>query len=243
MSLLPLGNRVSVIAHHPCGLWALNKPGGVRSHPNGNTADPKALLTVPYNRRAESYAGPASGLCWHLLNRLDAPTSGVILLADDPELAELVKELFATRAVEKTYAALVRGKPRKRGETWRDRLQVRRGAGGARAATGGNEEAVTEMRLLQTASEPPLRSLLELSPKTGRTHQLRVQCADRRMPIIGDATYGDFRFNREFARAVGDKRLFLHASELRLSFDWRGRRIHFAAKAELPAAFRQALAG
>lgn len=240
---IPLRQNVIIAGHHPCGLWALDKPGGVRSHPNTNKADSKALLTVSYDREAEAYTDARSGASWYLLNRLDAPTSGLLLVADNADLAAVVKALFAERGVEKTYFALVRGKPRGRTETWRDRLRVARGSRGARATTGGNQASLTEMRLVETAKNPPLRSLIELSPKTGRTHQLRVQCASRRLPIIGDATYGDFRFNRTFAATAGTRRLFLHAGAIRLQFEWKGQAVRFAATAKLPREFRQALEG
>jgi 23S rRNA-/tRNA-specific pseudouridylate synthase len=83
--------------------------------------------------------------------------------------------------------------------------------------------------------------LIELKPLTGRTHQLRVQCAKRHLPIIGDATYGDFRRNRDFAKATGLKRLFLHSVETRLEYSRGGRRVAFRAEAPLPEAFGRAM--
>ena len=70
-----------------------------------------------------------------------------------------------------------------------------------------------------------------------RCHQLRVQCAKRHLPIIGDQTYGDFPRNREFAKASDEKRLFLHSLETQFDYEFAGRIRHFAAKAPLPAAF------
>ena len=83
-------------------------------------------------------------------------------------------------------------------------------------------------------------SLIELKPKTGRTHQLRVQCASRNVPILGDATYGDFRFNRQMAATLGSRRLFLHAFSV--SFNYRASDVSrlFEAKAELPEPFKRA---
>jgi 23S rRNA-/tRNA-specific pseudouridylate synthase len=76
-------------------------------------------------------------------------------------------------------------------------------------------------------------ALLQLEPATGRSHQLRVQCARRHLPIVGDATYGDFRANRDYARHSGQKRLFLHSHETSLPLGPRT----FTARAELPAGF------
>jgi 23S rRNA-/tRNA-specific pseudouridylate synthase len=66
-------------------------------------------------------------------------------------------------------------------------------------------------------------SLLELEPKTGRTHQLRIQCSQRNLPIVGDRTYGDFEKNRAFAKSTGQQGMFLHAERVKVPFrgnDW-----------------------
>ncbi|MFP4282082.1 MAG: pseudouridine synthase family protein [Opitutales bacterium] len=232
---LPLGPGVRLLTSHPAGLWALEKAAGVRSHPNDDRPDPRALLTVAYDRKAQCYR--AGERAWYLLHRLDAPTSGVILLADNAALAELARAAFAARAVEKTYLAVVQGKAPRREDFWKDRLQTERGRGGARTRTGGGEVALCAMKSLRLSRGQPLLSLLELSPKTGRTHQLRTQCAARQLPIVGDATYGDFRFNRDFAARTGEKRLFLHAHRVILPFEHAGRRVTFRAESPLPATF------
>ena len=66
-------------------------------------------------------------------------------------------------------------------------------------------------------------ALLELQPKTGRTHQLRIQCANRGLPIVGDRTYGDFQKNKEWGKGGTAERLCLHAKTISLrtgSEDW-----------------------
>jgi len=83
--------------------------------------------------------------------------------------------------------------------------------------------------------------LLRLEPLTGRSHQLRVQCAKRALPIVGDQTYGDFSRNREFARLAGTRRLFLHSLETAFDYEFRGRRHAFAARAPLPEEFSRFL--
>jgi 23S rRNA-/tRNA-specific pseudouridylate synthase len=80
-------------------------------------------------------------------------------------------------------------------------------------------------------------SLIRLEPRTGRSHQLRVQCARRGLPIVGDQTYGDFARNREWAKKTGFKRLFLHSLETRIDYDFAGRTRAFAAKAPVPPEF------
>lgn len=81
-------------------------------------------------------------------------------------------------------------------------------------------------------------SLLRLEPRTGRSHQLRVQCAKRGLPIVGDQTYGDFGLNRTLAKATGAKRLFLHSLETAFDYEFGGRKLKFKAVAPLPGEFR-----
>ncbi len=239
-SSLPLGVNVTIAGHHPCGLWALNKPGGLRSHPNDARPDPQALLTVSYDAEDECYVD--GDLRWFLLNRLDAPTSGLVLVADTAKVAKEVRALFAAQKVNKTYLALVRGRTAGGPQIWKDFLRVEKKGGKARVSRGGNQLSLTEVKQVQscgTTAEP--LSLLEMRPKTGRTHQLRVQCAARELPIVGDATYGDFRFNRDFASRTGFKRLFLHSAKVSLSMVLNGQKIGFRASAALPREFSQVL--
>src|SRR5580700_7407214 len=96
------------------------------------------------------------------------------------------------------------------------------------------------MSLLRTGTGPVRTSLLRLEPQTGRSHQLRVQCAKRGLPIVGDRTYGDFAANRAFARGGGPKRMFLHSLEVAFAYRFAGVERSFAATAPLPAEFARA---
>jgi len=240
---LPLGPGVELLAHDANGLAALSKPAGVLSHPNGRSSDPRALLTAGYTLDGECYAWTPTGATapvrlW-LLNRLDSATSGVILVAADGALATAVRGLFKHRHVRKTYLALVFGRPVRKSDLWRDRLKIEKAGGQVRTDTGGRLPAETQMAVLasDSRSHPPL-TLLRLEPHTGRSHQLRVQCASRHLPIVGDMTYGDFQKNRDFVRAGGSDRLFLHSAETAFDYEWAGRSHHFAASAPPPPEFR-----
>lgn len=233
---MPLHPDCRELDRHPSGLIAVEKAVGVLSHPNGRKGDRRALLRAEYDPDRECYT--AGGREWFLLNRLDAPTSGILLLAERAPLAMAVREAFANHVVEKEYVALVRGPVRLRRETWRDHLLTGRCGGRLRTRAGrGPVNAETEARLLQTGNGPPARALLSLRPLTGRTHQLRVQCASRRMPIIGDGTYGDFAFNRDFKRRLGVGRLLLHSRCTRLEVFVDGGRVAFGAESPLPEGF------
>ncbi len=239
---LPLGRGVRVLAADPNGLLALEKPAQLLSHPNTARDHGKSLLRALYDLDAECYQweggadSPAPGRLW-LLNRLDSATSGVILGAVDPAVAAAVRREFAAGRVKKTYLALVFGTPRRPRESWTDSLAVERRNGKLRTRDGGNRRATAEAILEKRFSGPQDVSLITLVPGTGRTHQLRVQCARRGLPIVGDKTYGRFRANREFVRITGDKRLFLHCAATSLAYTHNGRTFRFEARAAVPDVF------
>ena len=242
---LPLGRGVTVLISDKNGLAALNKPAGVLSHPNTPEDEPRSLLTARYVIEDEyfEWADPAGATrrLW-LLNRLDSATSGVILAAADGALAAAVRAQFKRKQVRKIYHALVFGVPRAPMELWRDLLSVEKTGGKIRtAASTGHVPAECRMSVVRPKLTEPRLALIRLEPRTGRSHQLRVQCAKRRVPIVGDQTYGDFRRNREFAKAAGTKRLFLHSLETSFDYEWGGTKTAFAAKAPLPDEFEKFL--
>jgi tRNA pseudouridine65 synthase len=80
--------------------------------------------------------------------------------------------------------------------------------------------------------------LLEMNPKTGRTHQLRVQCAKRKIPILGDRTYGDFSLNRKFSQSFRDSRLFLHSASIMIKIKNNfGQTIEWKVESSMPNEF------
>ena len=241
---LPLGREVRLIARDENGVAALSKPAGVLSHPNTSRDEARALLNCAYDPQRECFVWRGADLAalrlW-LLNRLDSATSGVILAASDEAVAQRIKGQFAQHRVHKIYQALVFGSPRAPQEVWRDRLAVDKRGGVIRTGTAGNVPAEAHCSVLQRRmGEFPL-ALVQLDPKTGRSHQLRVQCALRSLPVVGDQTYGDFRRNREFARQTGLKRLFLHSLETSIGYELAGRKFSFTASASLPDEFAAAL--
>ncbi|MDO8544597.1 MAG: RNA pseudouridine synthase [Opitutaceae bacterium] len=242
---LPLGRGVELLARDANGLAAFNKPAGVLSHPNERADEPRALLTVPYVIEGEFFqwqqaGSPEPQRLW-LLNRLDSATSGVILAADSEALANEIRAQFKRKSVRKVYHALVFGAPHQPMELWRDRLAVEKRAGQIRTATTGNVPAECRMTVVRMGHQQPRLTLLRLEPRTGRSHQLRVQCAKRGVPIVGDQTYGDFRRNREFAKTAGTKRMFLHSLETAFDYEFRGGRHSFHATAPLPQEFEKYL--
>ena len=239
---LPLGEGVTLLKRDENGLAAFNKPAGVLSHPNMRADEPRSLLTCRYDLEAQCFIWDAGGVerrLW-LLNRLDGATSGVILVAGNAALAQAIREQFAKKKVRKVYNALVFGKPAERVQLWRDLIAVQRKGGQVRSnASAGNIPSVTQFQFLQHGQGAFSTSLVRLEPHTGRSHQLRVQCAKRHLPIVGDQTYGDFALNRAFGKATGEKRLFLHSLETGFSYEFGGKSHAFKATAPLPEEFRR----
>lgn len=251
---LPLGRGVRVIAASAAGVFALEKPAGTLTHPNAAGAGtPKnALFAADYSLKNECYSCRVPGgkiRKIFVLNRLDSPTSGVVLAATDERAAAAARAAFAAGTVKKIYAAVVRGSVVPAQGVWTDFLRRGRGRDGALrvevvggkargalfAETRYSVEATGTLALGNGGAAAG--TLLRLEPKTGRTHQLRVQCAARRFPIFGDKTYGDFRLNARAAGGALRDRLFLHAAFTEIAFPLRGERIVFSAASPLPEEF------
>ena len=157
----------------------LNKPAGLAVHP-GPAGGPSVEDVFPQLSRRRD--GP-----W-LAHRLDADTAGclVVALRKQPLLA--AQAAFAAGSVRKTYWAVVAGGPEADAGEIDAPLSKRTDRSGWRMQVDPNgQAAATRWRVLGRA---PGETWLELSPRTGRTHQLRVHCADAGWPILGDSLYG-----------------------------------------------------
>ncbi len=220
-------------------LFALNKPEGIKSHPNRPGIDKNALIHAPYDLENECYLcdiPDGQKIKVHLLNRLDSPTSGVILLCLNSELALEIRSLFKNHKIQKTYFAAVRGIPRVRYATWRNSLSSKKQEEKVRTQKGGARIAETKFQFIAQNKLLDV-ALLKLSPITGFTHQLRVQGALHKHPILGDKTYGDFTFNKDIHKKTALKRLFLHSFEIFLTYNYLGKEYTFKAHAEMPKEF------
>ncbi|MCL6416925.1 TIGR01621 family pseudouridine synthase [Aestuariirhabdus sp. Z084] len=150
-----------------------------------------------------------------LVHRLDRMTSGLLLLARNPDAAAGLAELFREHRIEKFYLALSARKPnRKQGLIRGDMTRSRRGSWKLGKST--NNPALTQF--FSTSIEHK-RRLFILRPATGKTHQIRVAMKSLAAPILGDARYGDQ------AQAQACDRGYLHAYALR--FQWRDESLEF----------------
>lgn len=215
-------------------LWVLDKPSGTLSHPNPPASRAaNALIDAEYDAERELYRIREDGRTirvW-LVHRLDRDTSGVILCAFTQEAANTLKEALRRREVRKEYRALVLGVPDGASGEWRDHLERSRRDGRVEVEVVRDSpaNAATRYRVVQALAKPGV-ALLALTPREGRTHQLRVQCARHGHPIAGDDRYGDFGANRHLAKHAGLKRMFLTAHRLGFRHPGTGAELDFEAE-------------
>ena len=243
---IPLGKGVKVLAVHAEGLVALEKPTRLLSHPNVDADRRRSLLNASWSKDRERYmwkVGEKSHR-FYLLHRLDSATSGILLGCVNPNLARELKGQFSKRRVSKVYHAVVMGYARKEDSEWKDLLRKRRVGGNIRMDARGSRgsPAETRVKVLETNQSHPKLSLLQMRPRTGRTHQLRIQSSKRRLPIVGDSTYGDFAFNRKVHKEIGSQRLFLHASSICMRWEWQNRSHEFHVESPVPPLFDELMA-
>ena len=190
-------------------LLVVSKPAGLVVHP----APGHSSGTLVNALLARAGAAPAGGDAERpgIVHRLDAGTSGLMIVTKDEETHAALTEALAARAVTRVYLALVEGIPDTDtttidapiGRSTRDRKKM--------AVVAGGRPAVTEITVLEKL---PDTALVEARPITGRTHQIRVHLKAAGHPVVGDRIYGP---NRKLAAALGLDRPFLHAA--RLSFE------------------------
>jgi len=241
---LPLGLGVKVLAHNDDGLVALEKPSGMMAHPNESGDEERSLLNAPYIYEEEVFEWEsADGVQHHawLINRIDSPTSGVILIALNKELAGIIKQQFASHRVTKVYFALVKNVPSQHAGIWDDQLRKDVYRGNKLIKGGQRVPAKARYQVMRSPTGGFPVALLRLTPVTGRTHQLRVQCSKHGYPIVGDRTYGSFSFNREVKQETGVGRMLLHSAETHLRYAFKGKARDFRASSPMPEDFNEVL--
>jgi 23S rRNA pseudouridine1911/1915/1917 synthase len=216
-----------LVALKPVGLATANVP-------NGKNSLLTHLLRLLNTRKRSGETGGPEASFLGVVSRLDQPVSGVVVFARSREAAASLSKQFRERTVRKIYHALIEGRfPGPVGEllTWTDLLERPPSeAAGPTARPPSPQEAVVEARLVARGVEA---SLVELRPRTGRRHQLRVQLGSRNCPIIGDRLYGS-----RLPFPVG---IALHASQLSIDHPSTGQRLTFSAG--WPIVWRQAARG
>ena len=188
----------------------VNKPNNVlvhHAHHSRNLAEEKSLLQLLFDRFNKKF---------YPIHRLDRKTSGIILLAKETHLVSKFQDLFTTNQINKTYYGVVRG-------FTPDSKIIDSPVKGRDGKV--HKEAETHLKTLEKITlNIPVKpydssrySLVELTPKTGRMHQLRVHMNKISYPLIGDTKYGDKNHDLMFDENFNWKNMFLHAGSLRFT--------------------------
>jgi 23S rRNA pseudouridine1911/1915/1917 synthase len=203
---VPAEGRPVGVRYRDEHLAVVSKPARMPTHPtenrrSGTLVNSLFAMDIPLAPRGGS-------LRPGIVHRLDAGTSGLIVVASDDATYQALSEMFVAHAVDRRYLALVRG--RVQHDTFG--VEAPLGRRGARIhVVSGGREAVTAFEVRERFDRA---TLLEAIPRTGRTHQIRVHLSSIGQPILGDVRYGG---GGQDARALGLERPFLHSS--RIGFD------------------------
>ncbi len=213
------------LLHLDRDIVVVDKPAGTSTH-----APDEAHHDDVVSRLARHFEALGEDRYLGIHQRLDRDTSGVLLLSRRREANKSLAEQFEGRRIDKRYVAVVEGRVPERAVLVHHLAPGPDGTRVAREARGrprpDEQEARTKLARLERVGK---RSLVELVPETGRTHQLRVQLAAIGAPIVGDTLYG----------GAPSERLCLHARALGLVHPSSGQRVLF--EAPFPAELRRAL--
>jgi 23S rRNA pseudouridine1911/1915/1917 synthase len=219
------------VLHDDEDLIVVAKPVGVAAHPSPGWDGP----TVIGGLAAMGYTIATSGAAERqgIVHRLDAGTTGAMVVAKSERAYSHLKRAFKARTVDKRYSALVQGHPDPSRGTIDAPIDRHPGSDYKFAVVAGGRPSVTHY-----ATEEAFRAatLLDIHLETGRTHQIRVHMAAVRHPCVGDLTYGA---DPVLARHLGLTRQWLHAREL--GFEHPGTGAQLSVEAPLPADLQHAL--
>ncbi len=197
-------------------LLGVFKPAGVLVQ--GDSTRDTTLIEVAKKYIKEKYNKPGN-VYLGLVHRLDRPVSGVVLYARTSKAASRLSREFLERRVEKIYFAIVHGAPASEGEILSYIERVHRRSRLAAAENDRAKDAVLSYRVLDTRSG---LSLVELHPRTGRHHQIRIQLAEIGHPVVGDVKYGA-------PEVLPDRTIALHAGVLVVNHPTKNTPIRLAA--------------
>ncbi|TQS41687.1 RluA family pseudouridine synthase [Cryptosporangium phraense] len=209
----------------------VDKPVGVAAHPSPGWTGP----TVVGGVAAMGYRISTSGAAERqgVVHRLDAGTTGLMVLATSERAYTLLKRAFKEREVSKVYHALVQGHPDPSRGTIDAPIDRHPSSDWRFAVVAGGKPSVTHYDTLEAFRAA---SLLEVTLETGRTHQIRVHFSALRHPCVGDLTYGA---DPTLAARLGLTRQWLHAMRLGFEHPATGEWVEFTS--EYPADLQTAL--
>ena len=190
----------------------VNKPSGLLTHAKGGLSDESTVAEIIRPKTSFATDTDRPGI----VHRLDRDTSGLLIIAKNPESAAHLQRQFAERTAKKTYIAITDGKPKLNAA----KIDLPIGRNPSAPSTfridPNGKPAQTTYHVL---TENDTQSLVELKPTTGRTHQLRVHLTHLNAPILGDRVYGK----------SSDCRMMLHAQKLEITLPSGERKVFEAA--------------
>lgn len=217
-------NRLKIL-YEDNHLLAVAKPPGLATM--GVPAGEPSLLEVARDYIKQKYNKPGK-VYLGIVSRLDAPVTGVVLLARTSKAASRLTELFRAGDVDKRYLAVVEAVPEPAEDRCVDWVRKDERHRRMHVAATGNPEAKEARLRYRTLEEVAKGTLLEVVLETGRKHQIRLQLAHRGWPIVGDRKYG--------ARTTLPEGIALHAERLRLMHPIR--KTELDLRAEIPSVWR-----
>ena len=204
-------------------LLVVEKPAGMLIHPSRHRNEGTLANIVLWHCQQQSQVA-----AFHPVTRLDRDTYGLVLVAKHSHSHARLQELARAGQVQKTYHALVFGGPREDAGVVDAPIARRELPSLLRYVNSTGKPSRTEYRVLRRWSD---RSLLELTPVTGRTHQLRVHCAYIGCPILGDPQYGT-QSSLELSARLGLESQRLCAKQLRFVHPITGEEIFLQSRQE-----------
>jgi 23S rRNA pseudouridine1911/1915/1917 synthase len=207
------------ILHEDAAVLVVNKPPGLLTQaPLGIDSLEVRIKRLLQERSppTESQRGVApENIYLGVPHRIDRPASGVIVFAKTLKAAQKISRQFERRFVQKTYWALVEGKVEPAEGTWTDHLKKTYGKPQSQVVAEGDpggQLAVLHYKVVPAAEAQ--RSMLEIRLETGRTHQIRVQCASRGHALLGDELYGSSLPFGPWSDDERERLIALHARSL-----------------------------
>ena len=186
---------------------AINKPNNILVHHSkmaNNLTNEKSLVELLRSKYNEKF---------YPIHRLDRKTSGVLLFSKQKDIIPRFQELFIKNNIQKTYNGIIRGfSPTPL--TINSDVKGRDSNVYKNALTKLTTVATKELEIPVTPYDTSRYSLVELKPKTGRLHQLRIHLNKINHPLIGDPKYGDRFHNRMFIKEFNCDKMFLHARKI-----------------------------
>jgi len=209
------------VLYRDADIVVIDKPVGVAAHPSPGWTGPTVLGALAGLGIGVATSGAAERQ--GIVHRLDAGTTGVMVVALSERAYSVLKDAFRDRTVEKIYHALVQGHPDPSAGTIDAPIGRHPTSDWKFAVVEGGRDSVTHYETLEAFRAA---SLLEVHLETGRTHQIRVHFSATRHPCVGDLTYGA---DPTLAKRLGLTRQWLHARSLAFAHPEDGRWVEFTS--------------